>query len=71
MTTGKKTKRFPESPFIGSAELASLLGVDQGTVRGMRRQGVLPPSFRLGAKLWRGRRAEILEWLERIQQAAE
>ena len=52
-----------DDAFVSAAELAELLGVARKTIRAWSLHGVIPPPVRLGARILRWRRSDVLRAL--------
>ena len=50
--------------FIDSAELAKFIGVSQNTIKRWSRNGDMPQGRRVGPRLLKWDRAEIMDWME-------
>ncbi len=54
----------PESMMIDSVELAALMGVATSTVKRWSRNGDMPQGRRVGPRLLKWDRGQIMEWMQ-------
>ena len=54
----------PQSMMIDSFEMAALMGVATSTVKRWSRNGDMPQGRRVGPRLLKWDRAEIMDWME-------
>ena len=63
----RSTSNTSELELICPREAAKLLGVERGDTLRLARQGVLPKPYRLGPKLYRWRRCDVVRAIERLK----